>query len=179
MDLYLHEPIGPFHTAVGASFASFTTRQDVSPQPIPLVQGYKLRPQAKIRVEADGEISSTATPTIVVGFYIGTVAGAITTVLAESSAITMSTAAAWPFRLEWSGIAVSTGVTGSVVGQGHLMIGTSLTAFSLVPVPITQALRTIVWDTTLPRAVGVCATWSASSASNTIRVNNHSLYIGN
>jgi len=180
MDLYLTEPVGPFPVAIGAAFGSFTARQDVSPQPLPFVQAGKLRLGAKIKIEAEGEFSTTGTPTLVLGLYIGTVAGAITTVLAESSAITTgSGAAAWPWRLEYRGIITAMGVSGQIVGMGNLELGTSLTAISSVPIPITAALRTVTWDTTIARAVGVCATWGTSSASNTVRTLNHSVLILN
>ncbi len=180
MDIYLAEPIGPFPAAVGASFGTFTTRQDVSPQPLPVVPAYKLRLGSKLLIECEGEFSTTGTPNITLGFYIGTAAAAITTVIAESSAITTgSNAAAWPFRMRWRGLCTALGTAGTVSGNGTLEYGTSLTAITLVPIPITQALRTITWDTTIPRAVGVCGTWSASSGSNTILVRNHSVLILN
>jgi len=37
MDYYVTEPVGPFPTAIGASFGTFTARQDVSPQPLPIM----------------------------------------------------------------------------------------------------------------------------------------------
>jgi len=180
VDLYLTEPIGPFPTAIGAAFGTFTARQDVSPQPLPIVQGYKLRPGSKIFIKAQGVFSTTATPTLVLGFYIGTAAGAITTPIAESAAITTgSGAAAWSWRMEWMGTVVTVGVSGSVVGSGVVDLGTSLTAHATSPIPITAALRTIVWDTTIPRGVGVCATWGTSSASNTVTTHSHAVMLLN
>lgn len=181
MDLYLTTPAGPFHAAVGASFGTFTTRQDVSPTPLPVINGYQLRIGSKIKVEAEGEFSTTGTPTLALGLYIGTAAGAITTVLAESSAITTgSGAASWPWRMEWRGLVVGPmGTSASVTGQGDLELGTSLTAFSTTAIPTTAAARTITWDTTIARAIGVCATYGTSSASNTVKVNNLSVLILN
>lgn len=179
-DFYMTTPIGPFPTAIGASFGTFTTRQDVSPQPLPVIQGYQLRLGSKIKIEAEGEFSTTGTPTLVLGLYIGTAAGAITTVLAESSAITTASgAASFTWRLEYRGIITGLGVTGACVGCGNLELGTALTTISSVPIPITLALRTIVWDTTIARAIGVCATWGTSSASNTVRTYNHSVLLLN
>jgi len=180
VDLYLTEPVGPFHQAVGAAFGTFTTRQDVSPVDLPTIPGQKLRKGSKIICESRGEFSTTGTPTLVLGYYIGTVAGAITIALAESSVITTgSGAAAWPWSLSWMGIVVGTGTSGSIVGEGYLDLGTSLTATSRTQIPITAALRTVAIDTTIARAIGVCATWSASSASNTVRTNVHHVGILN
>lgn len=179
-DFYMTTPVGPFPTALGASFGTFTTRQDVSPQPLPIVQGYQLRLGTKIWIKSIGEFSTTGTPTLVLGHYIGTAAGAITTVIAESGAITTASgAASFPWDLEWSGICTAVGVTGSVTGCGTLQLGTSLTAFANSTIPITLALRTIVWDTTIARAVGVCATYGTSSASNTVRTYNHAVTLLN
>jgi hypothetical protein len=179
MGIFLVTPVSPFPTAVGASFGTFTTRQDVSPQPLPAIQGGTLQLGTKIKIEAEGEISSTGSPTIILGLYIGTIAGAIALPIAETGTITMATAVAWPWRLEWRGIVTGLGTAGTIVGQGDCEVGTSLTAFTTTAIPITQALRTFAWDTTINRAIGVCATWSASSGSNTIRTNNLSVMLLN
>jgi hypothetical protein len=179
-DFYMTTPVPPFPTAIGAAFNTFTSRLDVSPQPLPVIQGYILRLGAKIKIEAEGEFSTTGTPTLALGFYIGTAAGAITTVIAESGAITTgSGAASWPWRLEYRGIITALGVTGQCVGSGNLELGTSLTALSDFAIPATLALRTIVWDTTIARAIGVCATYSVSSISNAVKTYNHSVLILN
>lgn len=181
MDIYLCEPFGPFHTAVGASFGTFTTRQDVSPVPLPVIPAGKLRLGSQLEIDARGEFSTTGTPTLALGFYIGTQAAAITTVLAESSVITTgSGAAAWPFEIHWEGVYVGPiGTAGSLVGSGELKLGTSLTAWTSTPIPITQALRTVTIDTTIARAIGVCATYGTSSASNTVKVNKLNAMIKN
>jgi hypothetical protein len=186
MGIYLVAPVGPsFPVAIGANFNTFTTRQDVSPRAagigeLPVIQGGVPFMGMKIEIEAEGEFSTTGTPTLAIGFYIGTNAGAITTVIAESGAITTgSGAASWPWHARWRGIFVNTGTSGSVVGSGNLDLGTSLTALTPTAIPATLALRTIVWDTTIARAIGVCATWGTSSVSNNIRVYNHSCQILN
>jgi hypothetical protein len=176
----LNNNVGPFNTAIGASFASFTSRQDVSCQPLPTVNANSLRAQTKIHISACGEFSTTATPTLVWGLYIGTAAASITTVIAESSVITTgSGAAAWPWTMVWDGICTANGVSGSVTGTGILVYGTSLTAVTVVPIPITLALRTFTWDTTIARSVGVCATYSASSSSNAIKTYDLSVTLRN
>lgn len=162
--------VNPFPTGLGAAFASFTARQDVSDQPLPVINANQLRAQTKLRIHAIGEFSTTGTPTLVWGLYIGTAAAVISTVIAESSVITLgNNAASWPWEMQWSGKCTANGVSGSVTGSGHLIYGTSLTAVTVVPIPITLALRTFTWDTTIQRCVGVCATYSASSASNTFK----------
>lgn len=172
MDFYVANPVGPFPTAAGASFGTFTAKQDVSPQPLPVVQAGQLRPGSKLWIKAVGEFSTTGTPTLALGFYIGTAGAAITTDIALSSVITTgSGAAAWSWDLEWTGVCTAVGTAGTVVGSGILQLGTSLTAIAASPIPITQALRTVTWDTTIARAIGVSATWGTSSASNTVKTN--------
>ena len=186
MPITLATAVGPsWPIAIGANFNTFTTRQDVSPRgagigELPTIQGGSPFYGMEILVKAHGEFSTTGTPTLSIGCYIGTPAAAITTVLAENTAITTgSGAASWPWRLEWSGIFVQTGVSGSVVGSGTLSYGTSLTALTTIPIPSTLALRTIVWDTTIARSVGICATWGTSNAANNIRVYSHKVLIAN
>ena len=181
MDLYLASPVPPFPSSVGASFGTFTTRQDVSPQPLPVVQPNQIHLGTKIMIEAVGEWATTATPTLILGFAIGTNASpsVITTVIAESGVSPAATAVAWPWKMDWCGVCTATGVSGSVVGQGGLLLGSSLTAWATIPIPITAALRTFTWNTTIERAVGVCATYSASNAANTVKVNNLSVLLLN
>ena len=170
MDIYLCEPVGPFATASGAATASFTTKQDVSPAPVPVIPAGKLRLGSKILIRANGEYSTTGTPNLTFGLWFGTRALAITGDLALSSVIvTPSGAAALPWMMEWEGIVKTLGTAGALQGQGTLVQGTSLTATSTFPIPITAALRSVAsFDTTIERAVGVSATWGTSSPSNSI-----------
>lgn len=180
MDLYLAEPIGPFHTGARAT-NTFTTKQDVTPSPVPVIPGSKLRPGSKIHIRASGDYSTTGTPNLTLGFWFGTRDLTITGDIALTSVITTATATAWPWWMEWDGICTGVGASGSLLGQGQAQLGASLTTFNAeVPLPITAALRTVSgFNTTIERAIGVSATWSASSASNQVTVNNHRVIIFN
>ena len=183
-DYYFATPVGPFPTAVGTAANTFTTRQDITPQPLPLMLPSALRAGSRIWLKANGEFSTTGTPTLALGFFIGTNANpsSITTDIALSSVITTcSGAAAWPWEMEWQGIVTSVvaGATNNVTGSGELKLGTSLTAWTSTPIPITQALRTFTWDATIVRAIGVSATWGTSSASNSIKCNTMSVQLQN
>lgn len=181
MDIYLCEPVGPFPTAAGSSFGSFTSKKSVDPLPVSVIPAGKLRLGSKLLLRACGEYATTGTPNLTWGFWFGTRALTITGDIALSSVITTpSGAAAFPWEMEWEGICTAVGTAGTLVGQGHLKQGTSLTAYSVFPIPITQALRTVAsFDTTIERAVGVSATYSASSSSNTITVNQSDVLILN
>lgn len=174
-DYYLVTPLSPFPAAVGAAANTFTTRLDISPAPLPVMPALTPRVGTKLWLKANGEFSTTGTPTLVLGFFIGSIASpsTITTDIALSSVITTgSGAAAWPWEMEWLGMFTAINSSGSVTGSGELKLGTSLTAWTSTPIPITQALRTFTWDTTAAKAVGVSATWGTSSASNSIKCNN-------
>jgi hypothetical protein len=107
------------------------------------------RPGGRLIIEAQLEHSSgSATPTLTLGVYLGSVGQAIgsKTLLAASSALALSaSAASWPIMVYWSGRIRSLSPSAGVVyGQGWIKQGSSLTAFSApVPFPITQALRTV------------------------------------
>jgi len=177
-DMYWVAPLAGdgFPTAAGTAFGTFTTFQDVSPQPLPLIMGSQLRMGTIIECEAEGEFSTTGTPTLSIGFYYGTAA----TVLAASAAITTASgAAAFPWHLKYRGKVIGQGASGSILGMGILDLGTSLTAFSNNACPTTAAARTVTIDTTTNKAIGVGAAWGTSSASNTIKVNNFSALILN
>lgn len=170
MDIYLATPVGPFATAVGTANNTFTTRRDVSPQPLPVIQGGTVRLGTKILVTANGEFSTTGAPTLSLGVWFGTVAGSIQDQFEYTAAATGSGAAAWPWRIEFEGLVTGTlGTTATITGQGEVHLGTSLTAMSTIPIPSTAALRTRnTYDSTIARAWGVCATYGTSSASNGI-----------
>ena len=186
-DGYITTPVGPFPTAVGATFGTFTTKQDISPVPCPVILPYQLRVGTKIKIEAEGEWSTTGTATFTPGIYYGVTLDAstgkplaITGTLADAGAQSVVSGAAWPWRMEWRGLVTALGTAGSVVGQGDIEAAlTSLTAFTSTAIPITQALRTVAIPTTGPLVIGICAACGTSSASNTIKVNNFSVQLLN
>lgn len=176
MDLYLAEPVPPFHTAAGTAVNTFTTNRDVSPNPTPNIEAGRLKTGRRIKVEAQGNFSTTGTPTLQLGVYVGLPGAtgqpaALTSILAQSAAITTGSAAAsWPWRMEYLGLITAHGTSGTILGQGDLELGTSLTAFSDNAMPTTAAARTVTRDTTIAWCFGVCAAFSASSASNQVQV---------
>jgi len=182
VDLYLTEPVGPFPTAIGAAFNTFTTKKSVDALPVSVIPAGKLRLGTQISIRAQGEFTDTATVNLTMGFWFGTRALAITGDIALSSVISLaSSAVAWPWRMDWEGIVTAVGTAGTLQGQVTLRLGSSLTAYSAdVPIPITAALRTVSsFDTTIERAIGVSATWGTSLAGNSITVYTCQLSINN
>lgn len=173
MRTYYQAPIPPLHILDGAAFNTFTTFQSVTPAPGIILPANILETGSEIRLEVDGEYSTTGTPTLGFGFFYGTagsVALAVGTGIASASG-----AASFPWHAEWVGRVRSVGTTGSIQGAGWWAIGTSLTTFSAAQaMPVTLALRTVTIDTTAAKEVGVGAVFGTSSASNGVKVNRYS-----
>lgn len=172
MRSYYVAPIPPFHTADGTALANSTTLTDVSAPPPNVLPGNLLEQGSEIELFAFGQFSTTATPTLLLGFYFGGVAGVA---LGATAATTTGTATAWPWMMHYRGVVRSVGTAGSIVGQGWCKLGTSLTAFSTLALPATAAARTVTIDTTAAKSVTVGAQWGTASASNTLTCNDISV----
>lgn len=180
MRLPIAGPLTPLHIADGAAFNTFTTFQDVSPVPQLVLPQQMMDAGLELLLYANGEFSTTGTPTLSIGFWFNGAAGAApTSILAQCLLTTTGTgAAAWPWEAQWRGRLRAIGSSGSFKGEGHVLLGTSLTAMAApIPMPQTQAARTVTVDTTQNRAVGVGAQWGTSSASNSITVYNLSALV--
>lgn len=172
---YWVAPVPPMHITDGAALASSTTLTDVSPTPAIKLPANILEPGTEIELYAEGQFSNTSTPTLLLGFYYGGVAG---TALAASSAITTTTGAtAWPWQLTWRGTVRSSGTSGSIQGQGRLYLGTSLVAVTTRFIPETLAARTVTIDTSVEKSITVGAQWGTSNASNTLTCTNISVQL--
>lgn len=162
----------PQPTGAGTALNTSTTLTDISPAPQYVLPANFLQAGSALRLTAFGTFSNTATPTLLVGFYYGGVAGVA---LAATNAYTTTTAAStWSWRAECTMTVRTTGLTGTAITQGVYQNPTSLTVFNQIPMPAT-ALGTVTIDTTAAKAITVGAQWGASSASNTITC--HGFYI--
>lgn len=155
-------PIG----GAGSALASSTTLTDISWAPqITLPANFLNYVGASLRLTAFGNWSNTSTPTLLIGFYYGGVAG--TALGAIGATTTTTSASGWPFRAEMTCTVRSTGSSGTVMCQGFVDLATSLTAVSRIPMPA-STLATVTIDTTSAKAITLGAQWGTSSASNTI-----------
>jgi hypothetical protein len=162
----------PQPTAAGTALATSTTLTDITPAPQFVLPANFLQAGSALRLTAFGTFSNTATPTLLVGFYYGGVAGVA---LAATNAYTTTTAAStWTWRAEVVTTIRSTGTSGTAISSGVYQNPTSLTAFAQIPMPAT-ALSTVTIDTTAAKAITVGAQWGTSSASNTITC--HGFYV--
>jgi len=170
--------VPPFHIADGTAYNTSITLTDVSPTPPITLPGYTLlEPGYELELEASGQFSNTGTPTLLLGFYYGGVAGVA---LAASSAVPTTTgAAAWPWRMRYRGVVRVVGSAGQIVGQGELMLGTALTLFTVRPIPEVAASRTVTIDTTVAKTLTVGAQWGTSNALNTLTCNDISAKLVN
>jgi hypothetical protein len=158
-------PVPPLNATAGTAYANLNTIADVSPAPQIVLPANLLDVGQVLRLKAFGVLSTTATPTIILGFYYGAVAG---TALAASAAITTGSGVTnVPWELEYEGRVRSTGTAGTIMGRGTMQLGTSVSAITFNPIPAT-ALATVTIDTTTAKQITTGATWSAASASNTL-----------
>ena len=172
MRTYYQAPVPPLHVLDGAAVNTFTSFATIAPAPGIILPANILEVGSEILLTADGEFSTTGTPTLGLGFFFFSAA----TVLAQGTPLTTITgAASWPWHAEWQGRVRAVGTAGSIQGMGWWTLGISLTAFSVTQaMPATAALRTVTINTTAASEVGPGASWGTSSASNTIKVNRYS-----
>jgi hypothetical protein len=166
--------LDPFPDIRGAAINTFTTARDVSPDPLPFVLGNELKVGSIVELEAEGEFSTTGTPTLQLGFHYGVALGGLSStgvILAASGLITTGAgAAAWPFKIRCRGKILTVGAAGSIYGSGILDLGTSLIAVVSSTLPITAAARSVAIDTTVAKTFGVLAAFGTSNVANQVRV---------
>lgn len=157
---YWSRPLPGFPIADGPSVTA-AALTDASPTADPIiVPADLLEKGTRLIIDAFGQLTSTsATPTVVLGFYYGGTAGVA---LAVTAALPISaTETAWPWWIHYEGKIRSTGATGQIVGQGWCKKGTSLTAWTDTPMPVVAANRAVTIDTTARKILSVGATLSS------------------
>jgi hypothetical protein len=177
--------LDPHPTSRGTAKNTFTAYQDVAgtaaTNPLPMTYANELKIGTRIEIEARGEFSTTGTPTLQIGAIYGATAGAAGgTALAQSGAITTgTTAAAWPWHYNISGIVTAVGTSGIFYCQGILDLGTSLTAVASSWCPTTAAARSVTINTTIAASWGLGAAFSVSSVSNQVIVDVFTVHVLN
>ena len=149
----------------GTALANSTSATDISPAPQYMSQTYgAMYVGQRWRLTAYGIFSTTGTPTLLLGFYYGGVAG---TALITSAATTTASGAS---NLWWQIQALmevrTLGSSGTVWSQGWLDLATTATAASRIPLANTSQAVTV--NTTTNSALTCGATWGTASSSNTI-----------
>lgn len=160
------------NTGPGTALASSTSLTDITAAPQCTIPANFLTVGSTLEVEAWGKFSNTSTPTLLLGVYWGAIAG---TKLAATGATTTTTGATnWPWRIRYVGVVQSIGATGTILGAGTVLLGTSLTAYSSIPIDA-SAIAAVTIDTTAAKQVTVGAQWGTNSASNTITLSGFSV----
>ena len=165
-------PLQPLQNAAASAVtAAALTASGINPLPqLPPVA----IPGSRLSIRATGEFTFTSsTPTVVLGFYMGSVGQAIgskavlcaTTTLAVSASATL-----WPFILEYDGtFRTLLSASGVIHGQGLCYMANTTTGLSAAmtvnPMPITAAARTVSTnvDTSQVNEIDVGITLSTST----------------
>jgi len=157
----------PQPTAAGTALANSTTLTDINPTPNYTLPANFLQIGSSLTLRAWGKFSTTGTPTLLLGFYYGGVAG---TALATSGAVTTGSGVTnVPWRLELDVPVWTTGTSGTCEPQGFYMLGTSVSAYATPgPLPVI-AQATVTIDTTAAKILTVGAQWGTANASNTVQ----------
>lgn len=173
-------PTQQYFDGVSVAQNTFTAARDIpvgdATTKFHQVLGGTMEGGAQIRVKGWGVASNTGTPTIILGLYWGGVAG---TALVVSAAKTTTTAMSnWPFYFEYQGRVVAGGTAGSIMGLGKWWLPTALTSRTEFAWPETAPALISSLDLTTNKMLTLGATWSASSASNTLTLHAMDVWIG-
>jgi hypothetical protein len=141
-------PAVPLLYQPGTAVTAAALTSALAPNPLPALPPFD-RPGGRLIIEAVIEMTSTSsTPTLTVGLYIGSIGQAIGSklLMAATPALALSaSAAAWLLQLRYvARIQKLSPSVGVIYGTGWYMQATSLSVLgSPVPFPQTQALRTV------------------------------------
>jgi len=170
-------PLAPMHGNLGTAVTAAALTSG-APLPLPQIPGGTIDPGGFLDVEADLEMTSaSATPTLTMGLYIGSVGQAIgsKTLIAATPAMALSaSAAAWPIKLRYKGRITLVSATAAVIrGSGELLYGSSLTAWASSPFPVTAAARIVsTLNTQQTNEVDIGITLSATTGAPSILCTN-------
>ena len=158
----------PQSGVLGASYNTSVALTDVTPAPQVFILANSLVVGSVIKITAFGTMANgSTTPTLLIGVYYGGVAGVSLAGIQPTAMTATATPLLW--RMEYVGVVRSVGATGTIVGSGKILFGTSLTAATILPLP-SVTLAPITIDTTTAKAITVGAQWGTSSASNIFQV---------
>lgn len=169
------------NTAVGSSFASFTTSQSIGPAASGA--GYlpanfflpALGVGKSLLIKAFGVLGTTSTPNLTLGVSFNTTQGTFATAIATTGAIAAPASGSnMPWELDAIATCTATGASGSILADGALKIyPTGTTVQNLRCSSSTANPNTAVTiSTESAYYVELFAAFSASSASNNIQVYN-------
>lgn len=171
-----------YNQSSSTTTASWTTLQDISTptsnSPWACPENQMTTAGQTLVLRASGVWNCTATPTFGLGFYYGGTAGVA---LAATGSTALTTGAGtltnMPWMMEWWGTVQAVGTSGSILGGGYVFWNTAATTTTPFSFATPQTAATI--DTTKAKSIVVGGVCSASSASNSIVVQQFSVLLAN
>lgn len=186
MPYTLFTPVLYNQATPGAALATSVTLTDISTNPQFVMPPNTITTVGQmLHFCAGGVFSNTVTPTLLLGIYKNTqtTAGATGVGGAALGATAATTTASGVTNLIWQiemwSVFTAVGSSGSVFSYGNVLLGTSATAATTIPIPNTTPGTAVTVDTTKPTLLTVGAQWGTSSASNTITCNMFSIDVRN
>lgn len=189
--LYVADALGPLDVVSRPAFNTFTTFADVMGNPQRFLPKQRMEVGLIMELWASGIYGTTGTPTASVGFWInGSPSTAPTTLVAPTTILGQTQLAApggttvsngpWSAYIKAQLRANAAGAAG---GSWRILDGWGKIASSTTPfntkvewnLPVTEALKTVTFDCTADRAVGVGWQWGTSNSLNTVTVDEFEL----
>lgn len=186
MPYTLFSPVLYTQATTGAALATSASLTDISTNPQFVMPPNTITTVGQmLHFTAGGVFSNTATPTLILGIYKNTqttsgatgIGGAALAATAATTTTTTLTNVIWQIEV-WSTF-TAVGSSGSVFSYGNVLLGTSATAATTIPIPNATPQTAVTVDTTKPTLLTVGAQWGTSSASNTITCNMFSIDVRN
>lgn len=187
MPYELFEPVMYNQSVSGTAYNTSATITDISANPQYVMFPNKVTTVGQtLRFRAAGVFSTTTgPPNLTLGIYkntqttaggtgVGGAALAATTAFATTASVTNLV---WMLDLE--SVFQVVGASGTCFSTGFVLIGTSATAATTIPIPFTTPQTAVSFDTTKATILSVGATWGTSSASNTITCNQLRISLAN
>lgn len=155
----------------GAAYASSVTLTDVSPggntagQALTFPASY-MQAGMQFRINANGIVSTTGAPTLLLGLYWGGVAGTAIASTGAQTALTSITNTPWVLdallRVE------ATGTSGSIRTIASILGPYATTVISTFP--SSSSGNNVTIDTSTAKILTIGAQWGTNSASNSLQV---------
>lgn len=149
-------PLTPFVSGAGTAVTAAALTSGLATQPFPQIPPNLWVQGTRLILECHGEVTSTsATPTVILGFYVTSSGGGLGQAIGSKLALGVtaalaisSSASAWPFDMRLVGTLRTVGPTNTAVvhvhGRCNSWFNVGLSGDGTVnPLPITQALRTV------------------------------------
>jgi len=162
-----YSALANFPPLTGSVVASTAALVDITPVPAFTIAANQLTAGSTWRVTAEGRYTCGTTATnCLIGLYYGGTGGTLLAGTLSTQALTVSQTNA-PWRLEYTFTVRTLGATGSLWGQGIVFLGSSVSAWSALPIPST-ANAAVTVDTTTSKTLNIGATLSQVTGAPTI-----------